>query len=47
MYAGSVEMVAQNEHQRGVPYLYESGAAEFVVITELEAWAEEVFANLP
>ena len=46
---GPTDLLIQNEHQRGRPYLYGSEALDtsFVVISEDEAWAEEAIRQLP
>lgn len=44
---GTAGMVAQNEHQRGRPYLYQTDDYLFIVVTEDDAWAEEALAALP
>ena len=47
VYVGSADMVAQTEHQRGKPYLYQTDDALFIVITDDAAWAEEAIEQLP
>jgi hypothetical protein len=47
VYVGSPDMVEQNEHQRGRPYLYENDDYMFLVLTDDDAWAEEALAALP
>ena len=47
VHVGSPGMVLQDDHQRGVPYLYESDGYMFLVLTEDPAWAEEALAALP
>ena len=44
---GAAGLVAQNEHQRGLPYLYQTDDYLFIVVTEDDAWAEEAIAALP
>jgi hypothetical protein len=45
---GSSDMVRQDEHQRGRPYVYEATPdLTFFVITDDDAWAEEALAALP
>ncbi len=39
--------VVQDEHLRGAPYLYETDAYLFVILTEDPAWAEEALGKLP
>jgi hypothetical protein len=47
VHVGSADMVEQNDHQRGIPYLYESDGYMFLVLSEDPAWAEEALAALP
>jgi hypothetical protein len=47
VHVGSADMVDQNDHQRGIPYLYENDDYMFLVLSEDPAWAEEALAGLP
>jgi hypothetical protein len=47
VHAGSADMVEQNNHQRGIPYLYQGDGYMFLVLTDDPAWAEEALAALP
>lgn len=47
VHVGSALMVEQNDHQRGVPYLYQNDDYMFLVLSEAPAWAEEALAALP
>jgi hypothetical protein len=47
VYVGTTSMLRQDEHQRGRPYLYQTENTMFVVITDDDAWATEIFAALP
>ena len=47
VHVGSADMVNQNDHQRGIPYLYENDDYTFLVLSEDPAWAEEAIAALP
>ena len=47
VHVGSADMVEQNDHQRGVPYLYQGDGYVFLVLTDDPAWAEEALAALP
>jgi hypothetical protein len=46
---GPMDLLVQNDHQRGRPYLYGSTAlnTSFIVITDDEAWAAEAISKLP
>jgi hypothetical protein len=46
---GPTDLLVQNEHQRGRPYLYGSTALDtsFIVITDDDAWAAEAISQLP
>lgn len=47
VFVGSVEMIEQNDHLRGSPYLYQNDDYMFIVVTDDEDWAEEALAHLP
>lgn len=47
VYVGPKHLVRQDEHQRGVPYLYQNDDYMFLILTEDPAWAEEALAALP
>ena len=47
VYVGATDMLEQTDHQHGKPYLYQTDATMFVVITDDAAWAEEAFEQLP
>ncbi len=44
---GSMDLIPQNEHQRGRTYEYVSGAFTYLVITDDEAWAADALRQLP
>jgi hypothetical protein len=44
---GGEWMMEQDEHQRGRPYLVETGDYVFVIVTDDEAWAADAIAQLP
>ena len=39
VHVGSIEMVRQNDHQRGRPYVYQTDDTMFLVLTDDDAWA--------
>lgn len=47
VYEGTVDMLSQDEHQRGRPYLYQTDDYLFVVITDDDAWAADALRQLP
>jgi hypothetical protein len=47
VYVGTLAMLAQNSHQRGKPYLYETDQWLFLVITDNAAWAADAIGQLP
>ena len=47
VYAGSLEMVHQDTHQRGRPFLYQTDDHMFLVITDDDAWATDAIGQLP
>jgi hypothetical protein len=44
---GNPAMVQQDDHHRGLPYLYLSPPTIYAVIADDEVWAEEVLRQLP
>jgi hypothetical protein len=44
---GTAEMLRQDEHQRGTPYIVETDHFTFLVITDDEAWARAAIGQLP
>jgi hypothetical protein len=44
---GTEDMLPQNEHQRGRPYLYQTEDHMFVVVTDDDAWAADAIGQLP
>jgi hypothetical protein len=44
---GASTMLVQDEHQRGMPYMYDAGEYVFIVVTDDEAWAIEAISQLP
>ena len=47
VYVGTEGMVAQDEDERGRPYLYQTDEYMFVLVTEDEAWAADAIGQLP
>jgi hypothetical protein len=47
VYVGTVEMLAQTEHSRGRPYLYQTDDAMYLVVTDSDDWADQAIAALP
>ena len=47
VYVGTLDMLDQDTHQRGRPYLYENDQYMFLVITDDDAWAADAIAQLP
>jgi hypothetical protein len=48
VHVGTVDMLAQSEHQKGRPYWYELDAETLaIVITDKEAWAADALSKLP
>jgi hypothetical protein len=43
---GNREMVRQDRHHRGLPYVYRSGRTLYVVIADDESWAEDAIGKL-
>ena len=46
-YVGRPDMLRQSEHRRGSPYLYQTDAYMFLLITDDEAWAEDALQQMP
>ena len=44
---GTLDMVDQTTHVRGIPYVYRTGDVQFVVITDDPAWAADALRQLP
>jgi hypothetical protein len=44
---GNREMVQQDRHHRGLPYVYRSARTMYTVVADDESWAEEVIGKLP
>ena len=47
VYVGTLEMLEQNDHQRGRPYVYETDDYMFLIVTDSDAWAEDAIRQLP
>jgi hypothetical protein len=47
VFVGTTDMVRQNEHTRGRPYLYQTDAWMFIVITDSDGWAADAVRQLP
>lgn len=47
VFVGTPQMLNQNQHQRGRPYLYQTDDTMFLVITDDDAWAREALGKLP
>ena len=47
VYLGTLDMLTQDEHQRGRPFLYQTDAFMFLVITDEDAWAADAIGQLP
>jgi hypothetical protein len=47
LLVGNHQMVQQDEHHQGKPYVYLGATAIYSVIADDEAWAAEVFRHLP
>lgn len=47
VYIGTKDMVEQSEHERGVPYLYETDDVLFLVVADDASWAVEAIKKLP
>jgi hypothetical protein len=47
VYVGDASMVTQDSHQSGRPYLYQTDAWMFIVLTDDEAWATDAIQQLP
>ncbi len=46
VHVGTDRMLVQDEHQRGVPYVYNAGPVRVVVVTDDEAWAADALRRL-
>jgi hypothetical protein len=47
VYVGTLAMLTQDIHQRGVPYLFETDQWLFLVITDNATWAADAIRQLP
>jgi hypothetical protein len=47
VYVGTPDMLDQDTHQRGRPFLYQNDQYMFLVITDDDAWAADAIAQLP
>ena len=47
VYMGTADMLDQDAHQRGRPYLYETDRNMFLIITDNPTWAADAIAQLP
>jgi hypothetical protein len=47
IHVGSIDMLKQDDHQRGRPHLYQTDDHMFIVVTDDEAWAEDAISQLP
>jgi hypothetical protein len=47
VYVGTPEMLEQNDHQRGRPYVYEADDYTFLIVTDSDAWAGDAIRQLP
>jgi hypothetical protein len=47
VYVGTVDMLNQDEHQRGRPFLYQTDDYMFLVITDDDGWAADAIGQLP
>ena len=47
VYVGTLDMLSQDVHQRGRPYLYQTAGYMFVVITDDDSWAADAIGSLP
>jgi hypothetical protein len=44
---GTLAMIDQTAHARGIPYIYSTGDVQFVVVTDDPAWAADALRQLP
>lgn len=44
---GTIAMIDQTSHARGIPYVYHAGEVQFVVVTDDPAWAADALRQLP
>lgn len=47
VFVGRPDMLVQDVHQRGRPYLYQTDDEMFVITTEQDSWAEDAIRQLP
>lgn len=47
VYVGALDMLGQDTHQRGRPFLYQNDEYMFLVITDDDAWAADAISQLP
>ena len=47
VYVGSLDMLDQDTHQRGRPFLYANNEYMFLVITDDDTWAADAIEQLP
>jgi hypothetical protein len=47
VHVGKAEMIRQTEHSRGRPYLYQTDAWMFIIITDSDEWAADAIGQLP
>lgn len=47
VFVGTTEMLDQDEHQRGRPYLYQTDDYWFMVVADDDAWAADALGQLP
>ena len=47
IYVGTPDMLGQDTHQRGRPFLYENDKYMFLVISDDDAWAADAIGQLP
>jgi hypothetical protein len=47
IWVGTPEMLPQDEHQRGRPYLHQTQTHVFIVVTDDDTWAAAALAALP
>jgi len=47
VYVGTADMLTQDTHQRGQPYLYQTDQYLFLIITDQNAWASDAIGQLP
>ena len=47
VYVGTLDMLTQDTHQRGRPFLYQNDQYMFVVVTDDDEWAADAIASSP